>query len=165
MNEVELMSKEELQAVKKDLVILFVDDNEKIRDQMVRGLESVFDTVIPAEDGLDALRVMEKIYVDVVVSDINMPKMDGVELIKKVRENEKVKPIIVTTAYDDFREVYKSIPNISLLIKPYTIYDVIKCINRSEALIEANKHQDDNFKKLAEVSEIAKNILRELKGA
>lgn len=159
-----MMTNEELMNIKRDLVILLVEDNKHIRKQVSSGLAKIFDTVLTANDGEQALNILQRIYVDVVISDINMPKMSGVELIKKIRENEKkVKPIIVTTAYHDFQEVYEKMPNIHLLVKPYTMYDIIKCIDTSEELIIANQQNEDSFEKLNEVSDIAKDILKQLR--
>ena len=148
---------------KRDLVILLVEDNNIIRTQVSDGLSRIFDTVFVAEDGAEALKVLDKIYIDVVISDINMPNIDGIELIKEIRKREKVTPIIVTTAHDDFKQLYSTLPNIQFLVKPYSIYDIIKCINKSEELILANQQNEHTFRKLEEVSRIAKDILKQLR--
>lgn len=156
--------KDIMKNIKTDLVILLVEDNQQIREQVSEGLSKIFSTVLTAPDGEYALKILDTVYVDVVISDINMPKMNGIDLIKNIRKGEKVKPIIITTAYEDFKEVYKNTPNISLLTKPYTIYEIIRCIDDSESLIEANKQNEDSFDKLQEVSNMAKEILKQLKG-
>ena len=156
--------KDIMKNIKTDLVILVVEDNQYIRQQVSEGLSKIFSTVLIAPDGEYALKILDTVYVDVVISDINMPNMNGIDLIKTIRKGEKVKPIIITTAYEDFKEVYKDMPNISLLTKPYTIYEIIRCINESESLIEANKQNEDSFEKLQEVSNMAKEILKQLKG-
>ncbi len=156
--------KDIMKNIKTDLVILLVEDNQYIRQQVSEGLSKIFSTVLTAPDGEYALKILNTIYVDVVISDINMPNMNGIDLIKAIRKGQKIKPIIITTAYDDFKQVYKDMPNISLLVKPYTIYEVIRCINESESLIEANKQNEDSFERLQEVSNMAKDILKQLKG-
>ena len=80
--------------------IMIVDDSKTIRNLLAFVMKSDGFRVLAAEDGLDAL---EKLYsladdrVDLIVSDVNMPRMDGFTFIKTVREQEAYKdvPIIV----------------------------------------------------------------------
>ena len=69
--------------------ILVVDDNKHTRLLFKAVLEAENYTVFTAEDGEDALRVMDEEHIDLVVLDIMMPKMDGYEFTKILRENLK----------------------------------------------------------------------------
>ena len=66
--------------------ILVVEDDEDIIKLLKIYLEGDDYRVISAENGIDALKIIENIKVDLVVMDIMMPKMDGYELTKKIRE-------------------------------------------------------------------------------
>ena len=76
--------------------IMIVDDSRTSRLIIKRCFEiaGYHDTrYIEAEDGLDALTVLNDNPVDMIVSDLNMPKIDGISLVKKLKQNEKTAPI------------------------------------------------------------------------
>jgi two-component system, OmpR family, response regulator ResD len=79
--------------------ILVVEDEEKLRDLIVSYLEESYN-VFEAQDGEEALQIFEEEHIDLVISDIMMPNMDGWELLKKIREESNV-PYILLTALDD----------------------------------------------------------------
>lgn len=84
--------------------ILIVDDNENIRKLtdihlLKDGYKNYF-----AENGAEALKVMDETKIDLVVADIMMPVMDGYELIKNIRKRNKDIPIILVTAKESYRD-------------------------------------------------------------
>ncbi|MBQ9746297.1 MAG: response regulator transcription factor [Clostridia bacterium] len=78
--------------------ILVVDDDKNTRMFLSAVLENAGYTVHTAEDGEDALRVMDREHVDLVVLDIMMPKMDGYEFTKTLRETQNNLPILMVSA-------------------------------------------------------------------
>lgn len=78
--------------------ILVVDDNKHTRRLFKAVLENENYTVFTAENGIDALRVMDEEHIDLVVLDIMMPKMDGYEFTKVLRENQNNLPILMVSA-------------------------------------------------------------------
>ena len=78
--------------------ILVVEDDKHTRMLLQAILESANYTVLTANNGEDALEVMEKEHVDLVVLDIMMPKMDGYEFTKILRENDNNLPILMVSA-------------------------------------------------------------------
>ena len=90
-----------LKEIKKytyDLSVLYVEDDKTIRDSMKVLLQLFFKEVDTAVDGEDGLNMFNTKTYDILITDILMPKIDGIELMKNVRQtNEKI-PIIVTTA-------------------------------------------------------------------
>ena len=78
--------------------ILVVDDDKNTRMYFQALLESNGYTVSVASDGEDALNMMDKGHVDLIVLDIMMPKMDGYELTKMLRENDNNLPILMVSA-------------------------------------------------------------------
>lgn len=81
------------------LVLLIVDDNAEIRN-VVKELFSENYTILEAEDGVSALKLAQKEIPDCIISDVMMPKMDGFEFTKAVKENELTSfiPVILLTA-------------------------------------------------------------------
>lgn len=79
--------------------ILVVEDENKIRDLIISYLEDKY-TVFEAQDGLEALEIFEEERIDLIISDVMMPQMDGWQLLAKVREKSSV-PFILLTALDD----------------------------------------------------------------
>lgn len=80
----------------KDL-ILVVDDEKDLRDVLKLYLETAGYTVLEAENGIEAIELISKSEVSLMILDIMMPKMDGFELIKKLGE-ERNFPIIFLSA-------------------------------------------------------------------
>ena len=78
--------------------ILVVDDNKHTRLLFKAILEAENYTVFTAEDGEDALRLMDREHIDLVVLDIMMPKMDGYEFTKLLRDNNNNLPILMVSA-------------------------------------------------------------------
>lgn len=85
------------------ITILYVEDDEMMRTQTVRMFENLFKKVYVAHDGEIGLDLFKNNMdeIDVIVSDINMPKMDGLAMTKKIRKLNKDIPIVITTAYSD----------------------------------------------------------------
>ncbi len=79
--------------------VLVVDDSPSIRELMKRILESLGHRVYCAEDGQEGLQMADSRLVDLVVTDINMPRMNGIELIRALRTRKRFtgKPILVLT--------------------------------------------------------------------
>ena len=79
--------------------ILVVDDSETVRQVLQLTLANAGFDVVEAEDGLEALDKLAHNSVDMMITDLNMPNMDGLELIKKVREDgtHRFTPIVMLT--------------------------------------------------------------------
>jgi len=80
-------------------LILLVDDNEEILDFLERVLSSKY-SILTAEDGLEAIRLLETEAVQLIISDVMMPVMDGFELCKIIKSNFEYShiPVILLTA-------------------------------------------------------------------
>ena len=79
---------------------LVVEDSPTMRQLIVFALKRIRDLeVLEADDGVDALRKMAASKLDIILTDINMPIMDGLKLVKRVRSDEALKgiPIIIIT--------------------------------------------------------------------
>jgi CheY-like chemotaxis protein len=83
--------------------ILVVDDEEAIRLLYKEELTEAGYHVDLAGDGLEALRKLEQARPDLMTIDLRMPGMDGIELLSRVRATYRDLPIIICTAYGDFK--------------------------------------------------------------
>lgn len=92
-------------------LVLVVDDNEMNRDMLSRRLKRQGYDVEMAEDGVAAIEAMKETLFDLVMLDVMMPRMNGYEVLEKVREDDSVKkaPIIMISAVDDLDSVVKCI--------------------------------------------------------
>jgi two-component system chemotaxis response regulator CheY len=85
--------------------ILIIDDEVEIRDILRMHLESAGYTVIEAQDGEEGIKKMREgsnlLQVGMIITDIRMPKVNGVEAIDYLRTNAPSKPILVVTGYPD----------------------------------------------------------------
>lgn len=80
--------------------VLLVDDELDFRNMVALGLESEGFVVLTAADGEDALERLDEAPVDVLVSDVNMPGLDGFALCRRIRESDSELPIILLTTRD-----------------------------------------------------------------
>ena len=91
--------------------LLIVDDHPVVRDGL-RGVfsgDAEFEVVGEAGDGAEALARAENLDVDVVLMDLRMPRMGGVEAIKRLRASDNRVPVLVLTTYDTDRDVLPAI--------------------------------------------------------
>jgi YesN/AraC family two-component response regulator len=114
----------------KEITILFVEDDLIVRMATARFLKRRCKTVYEAENGEVGLRLYKEHHPDVVITDVEMPVMGGLELIDRILELNHNQPIIITTGYDD--QEHRSDKVCINLIKPIIdnvlVDALIKCI-------------------------------------
>ncbi len=106
--------------------ILVVDDEKSLREFMRRNLEVRGYTVYSAGNGLEALAVFSREFVDLVIMDVMMPHMDGLETIRRIRENSMV-PIIVLSALGEEQDKIRAL-NLGAddyLTKPFGVGELL----------------------------------------
>ncbi len=90
-----------LQAVGKNLVVLYVEDQEEIRIFTKSILENFFKEVLVAKNGEEGLYLFLNNKFDMVITDIQMPKMTGLEMVKEIKKIDEFMPVVITTAFND----------------------------------------------------------------
>ena len=98
-----------IKNILKEARVLYVEDEEDIRDEIVYFLKSRVKELRVATDGVDGLEQLNTNEIDLIVTDIMMPKMDGLEMIKNIRQEDSEIPIIITSAYNDASFLDKAI--------------------------------------------------------
>ena len=81
--------------------ILFIEDEKAIRDNYVEFLKRYFRNVYEAEDGEEAYKIYRDKKPDILIVDINIPKLNGIDLLKKIREQDHRTKAIILTAHSD----------------------------------------------------------------
>lgn len=85
----------------KEIPILCVEDEDGIRNTIVATLKYYFDTVYEARNGDEAYEIYQDYHPKIILTDIQMNKGNGIELVKKIRENDLNTAIIMLTAYSN----------------------------------------------------------------
>lgn len=98
--------------------ILVAEDEDGVRRIFQLLLEKKGYSVMTAEDGEAAYRMYERDKPDLLVSDINMPNMNGFELLAKIRERDKSLPAIMVSGYWDYRGRITEDPKVEYMLKP-----------------------------------------------
>ncbi|MGN0484970.1 MAG: response regulator transcription factor [Lachnospiraceae bacterium] len=118
--------------------ILVVEDNADMRELFCTVLTDSGYHAIPAVDGIDALDIMDKEFIDLIVADIMMPNMDGYELTKSLRDANYEMPILMVTAKDQFDDMQKGfcVGTDDYMIKPINVKELVL---RVQALLRRAK--------------------------
>jgi DNA-binding response OmpR family regulator len=83
----------------KDITILFAEDEKRLAKLIESAIESYFDSFIMVSNGEEAIKKYHKIKPDIIITDIMMPKMNGLELAKEIKSIDEDIPIIILSAY------------------------------------------------------------------
>ena len=110
--------------------ILVVDDEESVRFLYREELEEEGYRVITAEDGEEALRKVKTDRPDLITLDIRMPGMDGIEVLHHIREMDKEIPVIMSTAYGEYRHDFNIWASDAYVIKTANLDELKKNIRR-----------------------------------
>ena len=89
--------------------VLYVEDNSDISEEVLFFLEPWVKELYNAANGVEGLEIFERERPDVIVTDIQMPKMNGLEMIRKIREHDSDIPIIITTAFNEIDFLFKAL--------------------------------------------------------
>lgn len=119
------------------MTILTVDDSRAMRDMLRHSLMAAGFRVIQAEDGLHGLEVLASETPDVIVTDINMPRMDGFGFIQAVRQNEarRATPVLVLTTEVDIEKKNRAreAGATGWIVKPFDPEKLVDAIRRVAA--------------------------------
>jgi len=134
---------DKLKKLASTISVLIVEDDEFTLDIYESIFSKIFFKVYLAKDGREALDIWlnQSQNIDLVITDILMPNLDGYGLIQKIRENSPSQNIVVLTSVDDFNEM-KDIVNMGvdgIILKPYDEEKVFSVLNRILKVIKSKK--------------------------
>jgi two-component system chemotaxis response regulator CheY len=117
--------------------ILTVDDSRTMRDMLMLALSDAGYRVVQAEDGVHGLEVLKNEMPQVVITDINMPRMDGFGFIENVRKSDKHRaiPILVLTTESDAekKDRARKAGATGWIVKPFDPVKLVNAIRRVAA--------------------------------
>lgn len=143
-------------SILKTSNILYLEDENIIRHETSKILESFFNEVYVASDGLEGIELYEKYKdnIDIIITDLNMPNLDGIGFMSKVRQNDMNVPILVSTAFSDTSSIIKAIKLkvADYILKPMQltttlkiVYNILNDINNNKLILQ-QKNELENFK-------------------
>ncbi|MCK9491470.1 MAG: response regulator transcription factor [Sulfurimonas sp.] len=130
-----------MNELKNAYTILFVEDEKEIRQNYVIYLKKYFMDVYEAADGVMAYEIYKSKKPDIMIVDINLPKLNGIEFLKKVRELDHTTKAIMLTAHADVNYLLEatSLKLTKYLIKPISRNDLKEALNL--AITELDKYE------------------------
>ena len=134
--------------------VVLVDDEEEVIDVIERKIHwdmLGFDVVGSANNGVKALELVEKLQPDVVITDIKMPYMDGLELSRRLNNDYQNIHIIIFTGFDEF-EYAKEAVHLEIeeyMLKPINALELSDCLKRLKNTLDKEREEKLNVEKLA----------------
>jgi len=118
---------------KKKISILIIENNSELRTLLIESIKDLVDEIYEAKDGLEAWNIYKEYKPNIILSDINVPKINGLELIERIRKEDRDTQIIILSAYTNIEYLQKAIELhlISYLIKPVASSKLKKAINKA----------------------------------
>lgn len=147
--------------------VLLADDEEEIRMGISRKIDWAglgFTLIGEAENGAEALELAEQLRPDVVLTDIKMPFMDGLELCRRLKQSLPAAKLVVFSGFDDFEYARQAIGmNVSeYILKPINAPELIEVLNKLREQLDAQRMERRDMETLRRRYEESLPILREL---
>jgi diguanylate cyclase (GGDEF)-like protein len=142
----------------KNFTLLFVEDDKTAQKHMQMILEDDVKEFYQALDGREGLTVFEDKNPDIIISDINLPFLNGLELTSEIKKRDKTKPVIIMSAYDDRDNLLNSINlgTAGFIPKPIDITLLYERLNAiAYTLEEQVKKSQKTMKKIEELHNLA----------
>jgi len=153
----------------KKLNVLYVEDDESLREETKMLLSNFFTKMDTAEDGQKGLALFENMEYDIVITDIRMPHMDGIEMTERILEINPEQPIIITSAHDETNYLLQLV-NMgvsSFVLKPLdlqklidVLYKVSKSIANETLIVSYRDRLEDSNAALIEENKKLEKALR-----
>ena len=136
--------------------LIVVEDEFRIRDglsRLIQRLNMGVKVIGEAENGLEGLKMIQDLQPDIVITDIRMPKIEGLEMIRKAREMNIGCTFIILSGYAEFRYAQTAISYgvTDYLLKPVTISDVKKLLEKLNPQEEAVAETSEEYSNLVNI--------------
>lgn len=135
------MSNFEKESVLSNVTVLYIEDESFAREELFRFLKRRVGRIVSASNGLEGVELIEKYNPDIVVTDLNMPGMSGLEMIKEVRANGFKGGIIIISALSDSETILEAVNMgaVKYIVKPVDTAKLIEFIREMAAEIIKEK--------------------------
>ena len=132
--------------------LLYAEDDNIIRTGYMNFFRTIFKNVYEARDGQEAYNLYKQYKPDIILADINMPYLDGLELIERIRENDNRVKIIILSAHADEDKLMRAIKLklIKYLKKPIKKRDLEESLQNAIDELTKEYNQDDEIIKISE---------------
>ena len=126
--------------------VLLVDDEEEVRnaiEQRINWEELGFEVIGKAQNGVKAMEIAEKLQPDVVITDIKMPYMNGLELARNLKEENPGVRILILTGFDEF-EYAKEAVHLEIeeyILKPVNANELSECLKRLKNVLDKEREE------------------------
>lgn len=147
----------------KKFNILLVEDDFEMQNNMSKILSFIFKKVYVTSNGVNALEIIKKNDIHIIITDYEMPFMNGYELVKKIRDENLKIPIIMLSNYTDKNKLINCVPLklVSYLEKPVIYEELINTLNICINEIKSSSTFDfkivDNIKYNSKTKSLIKN--------
>jgi DNA-binding response OmpR family regulator len=116
----------------KSMRILLAEDDAVIAKSLFNVLDVFVKKVFVAKDGKEALDIYNKESIDIIILDIQMPYMSGIEVAQQIRKSDTITPILIVSAFNDIAHLHEAIPLmlVEYLIKPLSFEQIQKALSK-----------------------------------
>lgn len=132
----------------KNINILYVEDDEIARENGIEYLENYFDNITEAVSAIEAIQLYESQHFDIIITDIQMPKLNGLEFIERIRKKDEKTQVIVISAFTHKEYLLKAIELqlVKYIIKPVKETELF---NALQQCVQTLKSDSSNIIELA----------------
>ena len=135
--------------------VIIVDDEEILREGLVNLVDwktMGFEVAGQFEDGQDAVEFLKRCPVDVVLTDVKMTYMSGLDLSEYIVENRLPAKIVLISGYKEFDDAYRAVQlNITeFLLKPVSLDDIRQVFSRVRCLLDEERERSQKQQKMAQ---------------
>ena len=150
-----------MKEIYEDLKVLFVEDNKDNQKELLPILCKYFDKIEIADNGKEGLNKAIDNHYDIIITDIVMPKIDGIKMIEKIKETNSKTKFIVVTAYSN-KEFLIQLIELGIhayLIKPVTFKQIANSIKKVTNEIYTERKLKEHIKEVERLSKVKSNFL------
>lgn len=120
--------------------VLYAEDDAMMRESMSKTLGYFFESVVLAKDGEEAFKKFKELKPNIIILDVDMPKLNGLEVATKIRTIDSIVPIFILTIHNESAKILQSFEfgAINWLIKPLSIDNLIATLEKCEKVLIQN---------------------------
>lgn len=130
--------------------VLVVDDNTDFRTALIEYISSEGETVEGAPDGDEALEMFIRRPYDLIITDLNMPGLSGIELIRQIKRQNELTEFIIITGYASLDSAIEAVKigAFDYIVKPFRMEEIMVALKNVKEKVSLKKTNMELFKKL-----------------